>query len=152
MSGSETGTVITTPFNVAGQNSLSSQNMRLSYTSDGAALYKPPPVHYSTEPAVVAPPITVAPPPQQQQNVNTNVMGEAVKKKRGRPRKYGPDGSMGLLTLTSPPRLASGGPISSPSQNVASSASGSSPKKGRGRPPGSKKKHHLNTTLGMFFF
>lgn len=161
MSGSETGTVMTSPFNnVAGHNSPSSQHMRLSY--EGAAIYKPlpnpPAVQYQnpTEPAGSAPPISVVQPPPQQQHQNMNVMGEVVKKKRGRPRKYGPDGSMGLLTLTSPPDAASGGPLSSPVlqssplQNLVGSASGSSPKKGRGRPPGSKKKHRLNIALGMF--
>lgn len=159
MSGSETGTVMTTPFsNVAGHNSPpSSQNMRLSYTSDGAATYTPlpnapPQYQLPSDPAAAAPPIAVAQPPQQQ---NMNVMGEVVKKKRGRPRKYGPDGSVGLLTHSSaPPANSSGGPLSSPplqsppSQNVVASASGSSPKKGRGRPPGSKKKQHLNNALG----
>ncbi|KAL1820691.1 hypothetical protein ACET3Z_015560 [Daucus carota] len=162
MSGSETGTVMTTPFsNVAGHNSPpSSQNMRLSYTSDGAATYTPlpnapPQYQLPSDPAAAAPPIAVAQPPQQQ---NMNVMGEVVKKKRGRPRKYGPDGSVGLLTHSSaPPANSSGGPLSSPplqsppSQNVVASASGSSPKKGRGRPPGSKKKQHLNNALDSNF-
>ncbi|CAD5169737.1 AT-hook motif nuclear-localized protein 10-like [Musa acuminata AAA Group] len=59
-------------------------------------------------------------------------MGESVKKKRGRPRKYGPDAGMGLA-LT-PPSSASGYSNSSASDPAA---------KRRGRPPGSGKKQQL---------
>ncbi|KAJ7944911.1 AT-hook motif nuclear-localized protein [Quillaja saponaria] len=62
--------------------------------------------------------------------------GEPLKKKRGRPRKYGPDGpvSLGL----------------SPMSTTANSQPGSStptPKKSRGRPPGTGRKQKL-ATLG----
>ncbi|CAL9052963.1 AT-hook motif nuclear-localized protein 8-like [Musa acuminata AAA Group] len=59
-------------------------------------------------------------------------VGEPVKKKRGRPRKYGPDGSM-ALALT-PPSSVSGY-----SNNPADPAA-----KRRGRPPGSGKKQQLD--------
>ncbi|URD94829.1 AT-hook protein 1 [Musa troglodytarum] len=59
-------------------------------------------------------------------------VGEPVKKKRGRPRKYGPDGSM-ALALT-PPSAGSGY-----SNNPADPAA-----KRRGRPPGSGKKQQLD--------
>ncbi|URE04371.1 AT-hook protein 1 [Musa troglodytarum] len=59
-------------------------------------------------------------------------IGESVKKKRGRPRKYGPDAGMGLA-LT-PPSSASGYSNSSTSDPAA---------KRRGRPPGSGKKQQL---------
>lgn len=65
--------------------------------------------------------------------------GEPVKRKRGRPRKYGPDGSVALALS----------PISSSSPQAA--AGGSAPpmqKRGRGRPPGSGKKQQL-ASLGM---
>ncbi|KAG5070220.1 hypothetical protein AAZX31_01G204600 [Glycine max] len=62
--------------------------------------------------------------------------GEPVKKKRGRPRKYGPDGSVSLML--------------SPMSATASSTPGSgtsSEKRPRGRPPGSGRKQQL-ATLG----
>lgn len=64
--------------------------------------------------------------------------GEPVKKKRGRPRKYGPDGpvSLGLSPMSAPPNLTQGS--TSPSQ-----------KRSRGRPPGSGRKQQL-ATLGKF--
>lgn len=65
--------------------------------------------------------------------------GQPVKRKRGRPRKYGPDGSVALALS----------PISSSSPQAA--AGGSAPpmqKRGRGRPPGSGKKQQL-ASLGM---
>ncbi|XVE57874.1 hypothetical protein DITRI_Ditri04bG0125500 [Diplodiscus trichospermus] len=63
-------------------------------------------------------------------------LGEPVKKKRGRPRKYAPDGqvSLGLLPMPAKPKPSSG-----------SDASGF--KKSRGRPPGSGRKQQL-ATLG----
>ncbi|KAJ7952320.1 AT-hook motif nuclear-localized protein [Quillaja saponaria] len=60
--------------------------------------------------------------------------GEPVKKKRGRPRKYGPDGAVSLALC--------------PMSATANSQPGSStptPKKGRGRPPGSGRKQQLST-------
>ncbi|XP_010933497.1 AT-hook motif nuclear-localized protein 10 isoform X2 [Elaeis guineensis] len=60
-------------------------------------------------------------------------MGELMKKKRGRPRKYGPDGGMALALIPGP--CASGysnSPMSEPAI------------KRRGRPPGSGKKQQLD--------
>ncbi|XP_064952039.1 AT-hook motif nuclear-localized protein 8 isoform X2 [Musa acuminata AAA Group] len=60
-------------------------------------------------------------------------MGELTKKKRGRPRKYGPDGSMSLaLTPPSSALGFSSNPMSDPVT------------KHRGRPPGSGKKQQLD--------
>lgn len=158
MSGSETGAVMPPAFTLGGVHNspVPAQSMHLSYTSDGTALYKPlpnspPAAQYQqqqpvnpAETSVAAQPAgVVAPPPQQNVNV-----GELVKKKRGRPRKYGPDGSM-ALSLTSPGSGGLASPLQSPpSQNlvkspVGGSASGSEPKKGRGRPLGSSKKHQM---------
>ncbi|XVE64850.1 hypothetical protein DITRI_Ditri07aG0134900 [Diplodiscus trichospermus] len=73
--------------------------------------------------------------------------GEAIKKKRGRPRKYAPDGqvSLGLLPMPGKPKPSSG-----------SDASGQ--KRNRGRPPGSGRKQQLatlgewmNSSAGMAF-
>ncbi|XP_027349952.1 AT-hook motif nuclear-localized protein 9-like [Abrus precatorius] len=58
--------------------------------------------------------------------------GEPVKRKRGRPRKYGSDGTVSLgLSPTPTSSSHSGGLLQS------------SPKRGRGRPPGSGKKQQL---------
>ncbi|XP_073001739.1 AT-hook motif nuclear-localized protein 11-like isoform X1 [Typha latifolia] len=61
--------------------------------------------------------------------------GEMVKKKRGRPRKYAPDGSAALalppISSSAPPGMASG------------SGSASGQKRGRGRPPGTGRKQQL---------
>ncbi|KAF3441324.1 hypothetical protein FNV43_RR15238 [Rhamnella rubrinervis] len=55
--------------------------------------------------------------------------GEPVKRKRGRPRKYGPDGTVSLALSPSP---SSNPGMVTPTQ-----------KRGRGRPPGSGKKQQL---------
>lgn len=54
---------------------------------------------------------------------------EPVKRKRGRPRKYGTDGSVSLALSSA---------SISPSGTL-----GSTQKRGRGRPPGSGRKQHL---------
>jgi hypothetical protein len=81
-------------------------------------------------------------------------MGEPLaKKKRGRPRKYGPDGSMALAMV--PASAASGspatgqgfsGPFSPPALNPASSLVVASPDgfKKRGRPKGSTNKPRVD--------
>ncbi|WOL10118.1 AT-hook motif nuclear-localized protein 9-like isoform X1 [Canna indica] len=62
---------------------------------------------------------------------------EPVKRKRGRPRKYGPDGSVALalspISSSAPPGMGIG----------SASASGSTQKRGRGRPPGTGRKQQL---------
>ncbi|MBA0688772.1 hypothetical protein Goari_006539 [Gossypium aridum] len=61
---------------------------------------------------------------------------ETTKRKRGRPRKYGPDGTVSLA-LT-PPSVTNPGTLTPPSQ-----------KRGRGRPPGTGKKQQL-ASLGVW--
>ncbi|OVA07701.1 AT hook [Macleaya cordata] len=69
-------------------------------------------------------------------SVSVALAGTAVKKKRGRPRKYGPDGSVSLAL--SPMPISASAP-SVPS--VPSAGSGDfSAKRGRGRPAGSMNK------------
>ncbi|KAL2342763.1 hypothetical protein Fmac_004048 [Flemingia macrophylla] len=93
-------------------------------------------------------------PPQARANFNHGIgfgapSSEPVKKKRGRPRKYGPDGSVSL-------RLS---PMSAPANSTqGESATAPSQKKGRGRPPGSGRKQQLaalgewmNSSAGMAF-
>ncbi|XP_015896156.1 AT-hook motif nuclear-localized protein 5 [Ziziphus jujuba] len=73
--------------------------------------------------------------------------GEPVKKKRGRPRKYGPDGpvSLRLSPMSAPPNLTQG-------------STTSSQKRSRGRPPGTGRKQQLamlgdwmNSSAGIAF-
>ncbi|KAI4371544.1 hypothetical protein MLD38_019766 [Melastoma candidum] len=58
---------------------------------------------------------------------------EPVKRRRGRPRKYGPDGSVSLA-------------LSSTSISPPTSAAGSMHRRGIGRPPGSGRKQHSIST------
>lgn len=65
--------------------------------------------------------------------------GEPIRRKRGRPRKYGPDGgvSLGLSPMSSTPPASS---TLTPNQ-----------KRGRGRPPGTGRKQQL-ASLGKFSY
>ncbi|KAG7569038.1 PPC domain [Arabidopsis thaliana x Arabidopsis arenosa] len=121
-----------------------SQNMQLSFGGDdGAALYRQP--------------MRSASPPQQYQPnsagenpvLNMNMPGgehgavtgsEPVKKRRGRPRKYGPESGETSLGLFS------GAPSFTVSQPV--SGGGGGEKKMRGRPPGSSSKRLKLQALG----
>ncbi|RDX88368.1 AT-hook motif nuclear-localized protein 5, partial [Mucuna pruriens] len=95
-------------------------------------------------------------PPQAHANFNHGIgigigtpSSDPVKKKRGRPRKYGVDGAVSL-------RLS---PMSAPANSTqCESAITPSPKKGRGRPPGSGRKQQLaalgewmNSSAGLAF-
>lgn len=80
-----------------------------------------------------------------------------VKRKRGRPRKYGPDGTMALGLSPNPPSVgvtqSSGGGFSSPPPTAAMSGGGGGPtssslKKARGRPPGSTGKKQRFDAFG----
>lgn len=86
-----------------------------------------------------------------------------VKRKRGRPRKYGPDGTMALGLSPTPPSVTvtqsagGGGGFSSPPPTAAVSGGGggggptSSLKKARGRPPGSSSKKQQFEAFGNNF-
>lgn len=85
-------------------------------------------------------------PPSGAANVSVSTgmpaSGEPVKRKRGRPRKYGPDGAISVVS----PTANSAPPASSaPASSLASPAQ----KRGRGRPPGSGTKQQL-AALGEF--
>ncbi|CAK9163755.1 unnamed protein product [Ilex paraguariensis] len=160
MSGSETGGVITSrePFTVGAFQKTSPpapsqpvvQNMRLAYSGEGTAVYKPfsgsSPPFQPTSASVEAPAGGLILP--HSLNMNTS---DSIKRKRGRPRKYGADGTM-ALALT-PPAVTvntSGGSFSPPPGPPAAAgppsgglASPNSLKKGRGRPRGSSKKQQL---------
>lgn len=133
-------------------------NMRLAFSSDGTAVYKPVTGNSqafqagsgagagndASAPASAGGTIV-------QHGLNMNMGGEPMKRKRGRPRKYGPDGTMALaLTPIAPavPSGAGGGGGFSPSSAVPPS----SMKKARGRPPGSSSKKQQLAALGNFFF
>lgn len=154
MSVTEAGSGVMTSrdhFSVAGvQNSPSNvpattpvvQNMHLGYRDENTAVFAPPP-YQSAEGSAGAGTSML-------QNLNNN-SSEPMKRKRGRPRKYGPDGSMalGLNPAASPVGGGSlGGSLSprdpgnSAGAQMHSGGPGSpnSSKKGRGRPPGSGKK------------
>ncbi|KAE8671706.1 AT-hook motif nuclear-localized protein 13 [Hibiscus syriacus] len=71
----------------------------------------------------------------------------ALKKKRGRPRKYAPDGNIALLQLAPTPQIASnsanhgeGESVGLGSNSGVGAVSEPPAKKNRGRPPGSTKK------------
>lgn len=122
------------------------QNMHMGYRDDTTAVFAPPP-YPSAEGSAGAGSVML-------QNLN-NHSSEPMKRKRGRPRKYGPDGSMalGLNPAASPPvaggppggSLSPRDPVNSASAQTLSGgpASPNSLKKARGRPPGSSKKQQI---------
>ncbi|CAO2036285.1 unnamed protein product [Urochloa humidicola] len=84
------------------------------------------------------------PPPQQQQHPGAAPVaggsgGELVKKKRGRPRKYGPDGTIGLGL-----KPAAAGGAEAGAQSGGGGSNSNPDGKRRGRPPGSGKKKQLD--------
>ncbi|CAN6305786.1 unnamed protein product [Urochloa humidicola] len=119
--------------------------MRLSFDQTAAK----PEHHHHAAPMLYVPP----PPPQQHQQQQQHAgagggnvlgMGELMRKKRGRPRKYAPDGSM-ALALAPISSASAGGPGQQQQQHQHGGFSISSPPsdpnaKRRGRPPGSGKK------------
>ncbi|KAM7523935.1 hypothetical protein LguiA_013837 [Lonicera macranthoides] len=107
-------------------------NMRLSsYGADNSAVYKPmPPPNSYGGGGDVAGQLSMSP--------NTNSGEVLVKRKRGRPRKYAPDGTMAQPALTSPPAAAAVESTGFPSAVVAEGSLSSGKK--RGRPPGSGRK------------
>ncbi|XP_054794240.1 AT-hook motif nuclear-localized protein 10-like [Prosopis cineraria] len=147
MSGSETGVMASMEsLNVRHQNSPAPsqpvlQNISMAYGADGTTEYKhlaaitPPTYHSST--AVTGTIIngTDAGQGGGTSGINVNMVSEPLKRKRGRPRKYGPDGAMALVSEPKPLAVSvnqsSGGPASPTSTSL---------KKVRGRPPGSSKK------------
>lgn len=127
------------------------QNMHMGYRDDNTAVFAPPP-YQSGEGSAGGGSVML-------QNLNNN-SSEPMKRKRGRPRKYGPDGSMtlGLNPAASPPVGGGPGGSLSPQDPVnsgaaqtlsAGPASPNSLKKARGRPPGSSKKQQIDN-LGKF--
>lgn len=133
-------------------------NMRIAYSTDGAALYTP----------IIAPQASSSPlPTPTYQPGGSDALGVVqpgisaggsggvggemvVKRRRGRPRKYAPDGSTGHGAALASPRpkpveVQSSGFPSQSTPATAGPAALLSGKKARGRPPGSgnkqQKKH-----------
>ncbi|CAI9771456.1 unnamed protein product [Fraxinus pennsylvanica] len=130
------------------------QSMRMVYSTDGSAtVYRPvgsSPQPYNPAPAGAA---TV--------KNETSLNSGEQKRKRGRPRKYGPDGSMAVAmtsaqrpvgvspptsgtfsqSMVTPPSVATPPQMQPPLGRSASPTT----KKGRGRPRGSSKKQHKET-------
>ncbi|KAL8487120.1 hypothetical protein ACS0TY_023234 [Phlomoides rotata] len=127
------------------------QQMRGHYITAQQPMGSPPPY----------PSITggVTPVANQQMSMNS---GEQ-KRKRGRPRKYGPDGSMAMVVASapqpisvsvpptqtfSPPPAAATPPVPAESQPPMSGSISPSLKKARGRPPGSSNKKKQLEAIG----
>ena len=154
--------------------------MRLGFSSDGNAVYKPISAATNATAATTTATAAAATSPTYQLdggsgggavNVNVNMGsmsgGEQAKRKRGRPRKYGPDGSMALgftptaqLVPVAQTQSSGGGGFSSPhsaptpppSAPSSLPSRGSAPptsfKKARGRAPGSSSTNHQLEALG----
>ncbi|XP_011041161.1 PREDICTED: putative lysozyme-like protein [Populus euphratica] len=190
MPGSETGVMPSRePFGVTGlqqKTAVQSQpfirNMRLDFGADGTAVYKPIATVTTTSAASPTYPPgggegpaggAVVSPHGINVNMGGGSGGDSMKRKRGRPRKYGPDGTMALalasapqsVAATQPTGTATGGGFSSPPPppppgsdigfvgaagvasppvNQGGSVSPTGVKKARGRPPGSSKKQRLD--------
>ncbi|KAG6776714.1 hypothetical protein POTOM_020242 [Populus tomentosa] len=139
MPGSETGVMTSRePFSLTGlqqktavQSQPFIQNMRLDFGADGTAVYKP--ISTVTTTSAVSPTYppgggegpaggAVVSPHGINVNMGGGIGGESMKRKRGRPRKYGPDGTMALalasapqsVAVTQPTSTATGGGFSSP--------------------------------------
>lgn len=137
------------------------QSLRMAFTTDGTPVFAPvssaPPATAATyQPlgSAAAPSLPGAGGNGGAPAAHPGVTGEPVaKKKRGRPRKYGPDGSMALALVPGSMAPAPGsvappgasGPFSPEGAKTPSSAPSASPDgvKKRGRPKGSTNKKHV---------
>ncbi|KAL4310189.1 hypothetical protein GQ457_01G008310 [Hibiscus cannabinus] len=170
MSGSETGMMASRePYSLSMQQKspLASQpmiqNMRLAYSADGTAVYKPlasaSPTYQpasgggGADGSAGGPAVTQGQGQALNMSMSMSMGSEPLKRKRGRPRKYGPESTMPLAAVA-PPSVSltqsnSGGgfpsPTPPPPPSGGSASSPTSTKKARGRPPGSVNKPKLDT-------
>ncbi|KAJ4747417.1 AT-hook motif nuclear-localized protein 10 [Rhynchospora pubera] len=151
------------------QNQSPLQSMRLAYAPDGTAIYKPVPSPSQTPPfqpstgsgTPAAPPSGATTVPSSgvgggngtsSHGLSINMGGDVVKKKRGRPRKYGPDGGMSLTLVQQQSGSGQVGvegfspPLASGAGKPVSSAPPDGMKK-RGRPLGSTNKKQQNAPI-----
>nr|ACG36503.1 AT-hook protein 1 [Zea mays] len=139
--------------------SAAMQSVRMAYTSDGTAVFAPmsssaATPSYQPQGAAHGASMSAATIIGGNGAAAAPSMGEPVpKKKRGRPRKYGPDGSMALALVpvsaaTGSPTTGQGssGPFSPAGSNLTNSLLVASPDgfKKRGRPKGSTNKPRMD--------
>ncbi|GFP93003.1 hypothetical protein PHJA_001444600 [Phtheirospermum japonicum] len=103
-------------------------NSTIHYQSNTGGSLNVPPLHLDASSAMSGHGVGVGPPAMQQ--------GEPMRRKRGRPRKYGHDGA---VSLGLSPSMSNSAPIMKPTQ------------KWRGRPPGTGRKHQLSSTGGSMY-
>lgn len=146
MSGSEPITSGRESYGVGVEKSSGMPNMRLAFSADGSAVYKPvvamdtSSTYQTSGSGGGGGGSTLQP--------NLNLGGEPLKRKRGRPRKYGSEDSK-TPPSQPPSTVLSGGFPSSPPPSVAPSSLSSTKKKGRGRPPGSGCKQQGSAGVGF---
>ncbi|CAO2169634.1 unnamed protein product [Urochloa humidicola] len=149
----------TTPAQVPGSPaSAAMQSVRMAHTADGTPVFAPvtssaAPPSFQPQGAAHGASMSAAAVTGGNGAMVPPGLGEPVaKKKRGRPRKYGPDGSMSLALVpvsaaTRSPAMGQGssGPFSPAGSNLANSVPGVSPDgvKKRGRPKGSTNKPRI---------
>jgi hypothetical protein len=137
------------------------QSVRMAYTTDGTPVFAP--VSSSAAPPAYPPHGAAHGASMSAVAISGGNgaalfpgMGEPVaKKKRGRPRKYGPDGSMSLALVPASAVQSSSGPFLSAGLNPASPVSSVSPDgvKKRGRPKGSTNKPRIDAVgKNIFLF
>jgi len=136
------------------------QNMRMDYAAaDEADVFAAPTININggeSSPGAVPPGLGLGQAHPQAMMGNST---ESLKRKRGRPRKYGPDGGMALSLNTTPPSGGSAVPVGHsggafPAAPLSDSASaGTGTGKRRGRPRGSVNKNKKNSKFyGNCFF
>ncbi|KAL3618640.1 hypothetical protein CASFOL_037459 [Castilleja foliolosa] len=103
-------------------------NSAMHYQSNTGGSLNVLPLHLDASSAMPGQGVSVGPPVMQQR--------EPVRRKRGRPRKYGHDGAVSLGLL---PSMSNSAPIMKPTH------------KWRGRPPGTGRKNQLSSTGGSMF-
>lgn len=128
-SGTQSGLNVSSSINPLSNTTVSFQP-NIGVNTIGSTLPMEPSTAISPHGVNVGAPSVVPPP------------GEPVKRKRGRPRKYGPDGTVSLALS---PSLSTHPGTITPTQ-----------KRGRGRPPGTGRKQQLASlgkiSLAKFFF
>ncbi|KAL0440437.1 UNVERIFIED_CONTAM: AT-hook motif nuclear-localized protein 10 [Sesamum latifolium] len=157
-----TPTAVNSPasaMNPAGSRPQLEQQIHIPYTADGAA------AGYSQVGSSPPPPYQSIPAGATVINHVMNLNSVDQKRKRGRPRKYGPDGSMAIsmasqqqpisITMPQQQQQTFSQQAAAPSLNLQMEAhspvgGSASPtvKKARGRPRGSSNKKHQKEALG----